>query len=530
MSLNSLPKPRRSPPSDARDKSLYQAIRDLTSELSLEVVLQKVADLSRELGKATYSALGVIGKDGHLSQFITSGISSKARGKIGESPRGRGVLGTVLRGGKPIRIADLTKHPDSVGFPPHHPRMKSFLGVSLILKGRVIGDLYLTDKKGAPDFTQEDETLVALFANQAAIAIENARLFRDEQSARIESEAAQQAVFRAEAAEQESQKQLHNVLDNTTAIVYIKDIKGHYIFINHRYEKLFHVSREEIKGKTDHYVFPKEVAEVLRANDRRVLETGTPLEQEEVVPLDDGPHTYISTKHLLYDMKGEPYAVYSISTDITDRKQVEKQMAIAEERERISRDLHDGIIQSIYAVGLNLEDLSEKAPKKPEEANQRVAQAVDDLNQIIRDIRSYIMELRPRELQGRTFDKALQSLVTYLEERTGVTVDLHVEVELVELPERYAVNLWHIFQEAFSNIEKYAHATKVTITLDVTGGKLNLDICDDGIGFELEKAEGGRGYGLSNIKDRSEKLGGILDIDTALGKGTKLLIRIPYYG
>ncbi len=140
------------------------------------------------------------------------------------------------------------------------------------------------------------------------------------------------------------------------------------------------------------------------------------------------------------------------------------------------------------------------------------------------------MELRPRELQGRTFDKALQSLVTYLEERTGVTVDLHVEVELVELPERYAVNLWHIFQEAFSNIEKYAHATKVTITLDVTGGKLNLDICDDGIGFELEKAEGGRGYGLSNIKDRSEKLGGILDIDTALGKGTKLLIRIPYYG
>ncbi|MEK7807056.1 MAG: GAF domain-containing protein, partial [Chloroflexota bacterium] len=164
-------------PSQSR---LYEAVWTLTSELSLDVVLQKVADLSRELSGASYSALGVVGEDGKLVQFVTSGISQRGRERIGRIPEGKGVLGVVLKEGKPLRLADLTQHPASVGIPPYHPKMKSFLGVPIIFKGRVLGDLYLTNKIGAEEFSQDDETLVTLFAAQAAVVIENARLFENE--------------------------------------------------------------------------------------------------------------------------------------------------------------------------------------------------------------------------------------------------------------------------------------------------------------------------------------------------------------
>ena len=140
-------------------------------------MLQKVVDLSRELVGASYSALGSMGAEGKLVQFITSGISRRGRDRIGRPPEGKGVLGTVLRQEKPLRLADLNQHPDSVGFPPHHPAMTSFLGVPIVLKGKVLGDIYLANKIGAKEFSQEDEAMVSLFAGQAAVAIENARLF-----------------------------------------------------------------------------------------------------------------------------------------------------------------------------------------------------------------------------------------------------------------------------------------------------------------------------------------------------------------
>jgi signal transduction histidine kinase len=137
------------------------------------------------------------------------------------------------------------------------------------------------------------------------------------------------------------------------------------------------------------------------------------------------------------------------------------------------------------------------------------------------------MDLRPRELQGRRFDEALETLVKYLEDRTAVSVSLDISVDLVNLSERYTVNLWHILQEAFSNVEKYAQAEKVSLSLEVSDGQLNLSIADDGVGFDPEKAELGKGYGLSNIKDRAEGLGGILLIETSPGEGTQLRISFP---
>ncbi len=142
-------------------------------------------------------------------------------------------------------------------------------------------------------------------------------------------------------------------------------------------------------------------------------------------------------------------------------------------------------------------------------------------------VRGYSMDLRPRELQGRRFDEALETRVKYLEDRTAVSVSLNLNLDLVGLSERYTVNLWHILQEAFSNIEKYAQAEQVSLSLEVSDGQLNLAIADDGVGFDPKKAELGKGYGLSNIKDRAEGLGGILLIDTSPGNGTQLKISFP---
>ena len=167
-------------PSQPFEWRLYEAIGALTSELSLELVLQKVTDLSRDLAQSSYSALGVLGSNGKLLQFLTSGISEEERDRIGGIPEGKGVLGLLRTGHKPIRLPALSQHPQSVGLPSHHPPMKSFLGVPIVYKGRVLGNIYLANKIGAEEFSEDDETLLSIFAAQSAVAIENARLFETE--------------------------------------------------------------------------------------------------------------------------------------------------------------------------------------------------------------------------------------------------------------------------------------------------------------------------------------------------------------
>jgi len=217
-------------------------------------------------------------------------------------------------------------------------------------------------------------------------------------------------------------------------------------------------------------------------------------------------------------------AIENINLYLQQQDQSQR-LAVADERDRIGRDLHDGVIQSMYAVGLTLEDISSRAEEEPENVQPRLEVVVNDLNQVIRDIRRYIMDLRPTELQGRRLDEALASLVGYLEDRTGVSVTVDLDPSL--LPERYFVNIWHILQESFSNIEKYAHAKHVSVSMAVSGGDVCLVIADDGNGFDLEAAELGRGYGLPNIKDRAERLGGVLHVESAPGSGTKLDIKLP---
>ena len=550
-----------SSPSEASDdpqgqgRRLYDAISALTSELSLDAVLQNVTDLSRELVGASYSALGVLGESDSLVQFITSGISQRGRERIGRIPEGKGVLGVVIQDGKPLRLADLTQHPEAVGLPQNHPRMKSFLGIPISYKGRMLGNLYLTNKIGAEEFSQSDETLVTLFATQAAVAIENARLFENE------SRRSAQLDFLNRAGREltrifDLDQLLHRVAELLREGVAYQNVQVYWVDQANNTLQLRALAglahdrvplgldrpwEEGLAGwaaRNGQAVMCNDVSQDPRyAKLVEGLETSSELAvpvivKEEVVAVInvDGMEPYafddsdVKTVETLADQLAN--AIENIQLYRQQQEQ-SRRLAVVEERDRIGRDLHDGVIQSMYAVGLTLEDISSRADKVPSEVGPRIDEVVGDLNRAIGDIRSYIMDLRPRELQGRNPDEALRSLVQYLEDRTGVSVGLDVGIALASLSEQYMVNIWHIFQEAFSNIEKYAAAKTVSVSLAVADGSLKLDIVDDGQGFDVEKSELGRGYGLPNIKDRAERLGGVLLIESSPGEGTRLKITIP---
>ena len=513
-----------------------------------------MADLSKELVSATYSALGILGKDGSLVQFITSGISEAGRDRIGDPPKGKGILGVVLREEQSLRLHDLTQHPDAGGFPANHPPMRSFLGMPITFKGIVMGNLYLTDKIGAEEFSDDDENIVTLFAAQAAVAIETARLFETETRRSSQLDVLNlmgrelTRIFDLDRLLEKVAELLREGFQYQNVHIFWVDRENNAIQIRalaglNEGKIPLGTNRPLDRGiaawvaRTGQTALCNNVLEDSRYDAVAGFETAAELavpvtvKDETVAVINiDGMETYIfddsdvKTLETLADQLS--VAMENIDLYLQQQDQAQR-LAVADERDRIGRDLHDGVIQSMYAVGLTLEDIASQAEAAPENVKPRIKEVVDDLNQAIGDIRRYIMDLRPTELQGRRLEEALASLVGYLEDRAGVSVTVELDLDPSLLPERYFVNIWHILQESFSNIEKYAHAKNVSVALSVCEVDICLTIADDGDGFDLETAELGRGYGLPNIKDRSERLGGVLYIKSSPGNGTKLDIRVP---
>ena len=365
-------------------RALHEAGRALTAELDLETVLQKVVDLSRELVDAQYGALAVVDEQGQFGSFLTSGIDQQTRAAIGHPPVGRGVVGAVLVAGKPLRVADIGKHPGSVGFPPHHPSMKTFLGVPIVSRNVVIGNLYLTDKHGGEEFTQQEEEAVVMLAAQAAIAIENARLYEQEQA-----------------------------------------------------------------------------------------------------------------------------------------------LAVLEERERIAQDLHDGIIQSLYAIGLGLEQSLERANGRPDEASARLNRAIEGLNRVIWDVRNYIFGLESTGGQAQSLSQGLANIAREFRVNSLIDADVTVggDVDGVLSPEQTA-HVFQITREALSNVLQHANASSVTVGLCRQGGYLDLTIHDNGSGFDPD-AVAGPGRGVRNIGDRARALHATLAVQSAPQLGTGIRLSIP---
>ncbi len=364
-------------------EALDAAVAAIAGEVSLEGILQVIADRLRPLVGARYAALGIVGADRRIARFITSGLDAHVREAIGPPPRGEGILGLLITEQRSMRIDDVMSDPRRSGFPSGHPPMHSFLGVPVVLAGRPVGNLYLTEKIGAARFTEADQRLVETFARQAAMAIHTARL-------------------------------------------------------------------HEGLGR----------------------------------------------------------------------------LALLQERERIGRDLHDGIIQALYGVGLSLEDVPELMALDRGEAEVRVDRAIESIHATIRDIRGFIFGLRTDDFESVELRPGLERLAAELARGTSMSVDIDVSNE-PELDPTDARHVLQLAREALSNAARHSGASRAKVRVDVTSNGLEMRIADDGHGFDPSVIALPGHQGIGNMRSRAISMGGTLDVLSVIGAGTTVTLRIP---
>jgi two-component system sensor histidine kinase DevS len=540
--------------------ALHRATLSLFSDLSLDGVLHRIIQAARDLSKARYAALGIPDDKGGLEAFLTLGMTDEEYKQITHQPVGDGLIGEMMRTGRSIRIPEISDHPRSIGFPTGHPQMHSFLGVPIAAYGRPLGQIYLTDKQGADEFTPEDQRLIEMLAAHAAAAIENARLYR--QVLESESELTQRNL------ELELVNSLATNTSSATELDALLDV------MLERLITLFGAGagefylREETEGNFYKTLHRGEVVEALWEADRfrpgegligQVAKKGKPLWTQDLtdeerflspdvrdaelgsmvcVPL-TAPGKVVGVLCLAF--RGERAinereiglleavgAGVGIAVENARLNRQTRRLAVLEERERIGMDLHDGIIQSVYAVGLILEYVHIQIEEDPEQASQRLEQAIDGLNAVIGDLRSYILDLQPSRIQVDDLHGALERLIREFKSNTLVEAELVTEPEALEQLEREtATELFLIAQEALANTAKHAYATKVWLNLRQIDEDVSLQVIDNGRGFDTEKEPGRLGHGLSNMAERARQIGGRLEIVSNLGDGTTVTVRMP---
>jgi two-component system sensor histidine kinase DevS len=537
-------------------RALLEASVSLTSDLSLDSVLQKVADVAREQIGARYAALSVLNSDGEIEKFIASGITAEERERIGHIPVGRGLLGVLLHEGVSLRMDDMGKDPHSVGFPPNHPPMKSLLGVPVISHGRIVGNLYLTDKQAAPGFNERDEDLLGLLSTQASVAIINAELYEAERRRADEW----QALFdlsREVTVSADLKELLDSVVQRATKLL-SADL-GLLMLLSPDGGSLRIAAQVGLRTAKPRGPLAIADHDLLQL----VIETGRSVvvaDRRHDKRLDGRPMALLDAEGLVsaieVPLKGKDNVLGAIvvgnraktgfsdqqaelvetfgnltAVAIETRQLYEKVESLArlEERERIGMDLHDGVIQSIYAVGLHLEDLSERLPGGAEELKPDIEKAMDDLNKVIKDIRSYIFDLRPQLSEIKDLPAALVQLVEHFRVNTLVTIVLDISDPFESGGgEAEAMALFHIAQEALNNVSKHANATSVTVRLSSSPKYVSLEVEDNGIGFEAP-AEGisGARHGVRNMRDRARSVAAKLSFESSPGRGTMVRVNLP---
>ena len=368
-------------------EALSDAIGAVAGVLAVETVLQLIVDRVRALVGARYAALGILAADRRrIERFITSGITAEQRRLLGAPPQGHGLLGLIITEGRSLRIPEIGAHPASYGFPSHHPPMTSLLGVPVRSKNRTIGNLYLTDKETAAQFSDDDQRLVELFALHAGIAMENARLHE-------------------------------------------------------------------------------------------------------------------AVQHL----------------------------AVVDERERIGKDLHDGIIQTLYAISLSLEDVPDLMGQDAREAAERVDRAIDTLNGAIADLRHFVVGLRPELIDRTDLVGLLAALVDQVRQDGVIDVRVDLPDGGVDVAPHVRAELVQITREALSNSARHARASVATVGLRRDDTSLALELRDDGVGFDTSREIPAGHHGLVNMRDRAQALGGDFRVESG-PRGTTIIVRVPMSG
>ncbi|MEG3627880.1 sensor histidine kinase [Streptomyces poriticola] len=532
-----------------RVHSLLEAVLSVGRELDLEQALRSIVEAAAALVDAEYAALGVIGPDGgRLSAFHTVGVDERQIARIGHLPEGHGILGELIRNPEPLRLAKLSDHPSSYGFPAHHPPMHTFLGVPIRVRDQVFGNLYLTEKRGGQQFDEDDESVLATLAVAAGVAIDNARLYEEsrlrERWLQVDAEithtlmsgAAQGDVLRLIA---ERAREITAAALGVVALpVRGTDTLALDLAIGREAERL--------RGT----VLPVEGTLVGQAYARGEPVGSPDVSRDERIPA--GPPRFaglgpavafpigagdrVRGVVLLVREAGhsaftgqetESLQVFAaqaaVALELAERRQDAEQIALLEDRDRIARDLHDLAIQRLFATGMTLRSAGRFIDH--EGAGERVQRAVGDLDETIRIIRSTIFGLRSRDDDAapglrsravRTIGEAAPVLGFAPGVRMEGLLDTYVPGETVD-------HVTAVLSESLTNVARHARADRAEVVLETDGREVRLTVTDNGVGI----APGGRRSGLRNLRERARTLGGDMELQHPEGGGTRLVWWAP---
>ncbi|OAA28169.1 histidine kinase [Frankia sp. EI5c] len=527
-----------------RLRGLLRAHRAVAADLSLEVVLRRIAEAACELVDASYGALGVIARDGRLEQFIHVGMDADLVSSIGHLPRGDGVLGLLTAEPRPVRLDDISAHRHAVGFPPGHPPMRTFLGVPIKVRSEVFGNLYLTDKRGGRRFTAQDEEMVLALAASAGVAIENARLFGAAQR-RQQWLQASADIMRHLLADGSDPLDLivgraREVAAADLACVLLADEATGELLV----DAADGPGADALAGRAAAAagtLAGRSVAagRPLLVDDAAAEPGGSGIGAVEVGPLMViplvGAQTRAGAVVLARRPAGRPFADsdldmaatfaghVQVALNLATSRATRDRLLVLEDRDRIARDLHDHVMQRLYAVALGLQGMA-AAEERPQPAG-RLSTYVDDLDATIREIRSTVFELRGRRSTGGPGARArLVEIVEEIGEALGFSPRLRVDGPLDSVVEGVVVDhLLAVVRESLSNVVRHARASRVELVVSVSQGWLRAEVTDDGVGL----GGTGRRSGLHNLRSRAEELGGTFDVAAGPTGGTCLRWSVP---
>jgi signal transduction histidine kinase len=537
----------------SRLRILVNAGIALSSELSLDALLQRIVETAAEITGARYAALGVIDKSGQaLERFLTTGIDADTHAAIGDLPHGRGILGVLIRDAQPLRLHDIADDPRSVGFPQNHPPMKSFLGVPIVLRGVAYGNLYLTEKMGGQDFTDEDSELSQLLAAQAAVAIENARLYESSTRwlRRFES---LNEVGNALSSELELEpllalvaRRLHELVDAKLVLIALPE--GDVLRV------------AAAQGESAYGVGGMELA-LGGSKAGRVLERGR---SERIDSLLDDPEVdQQATRRLgvhsaLYVpliVRGQGIGVViahdkqgatpvfseddlrlaeslaaraAIAVDLSERVSRDSVRRVVEaqelERARLARELHDETGQALTSILLGLKPLEQTADSA--EAREALTSVRELVISTLQDVRRLAVELRPSALDDFGLVPAVERLTDTFREQSGLQVDLESQLGEERLATEAETTLYRVIQEALTNVIKHAEAERVSILLQRKNSAVLAVVEDDGSGFDPGSTREDA-LGLAGMRERVLLAGGRLQVESTPGSGTTVVAEVP---
>ena len=530
----------------------------LSSELSLDALLQQLTETAAQLTGARYAALGVIDRTGQgLERFLTTGVDPETHAAIGDLPKGRGILGVLIRDAQPLRLHDLGDDPRSVGFPANHPPMKSFLGVPILLRGVAYGNLYLTEKQGGSDFTDEDEDLTLLLAAQAAVAIENTRLY--ETSTRwLRHFESMNEIGDALAGELELEPLLGLVARRLRSLIQARLV---LIALPDAGAEGLRIAAADGEA-SDAYGLVGMELELGGSKTGRVLQRGRSERVDSVLDdpeIDQQAARRMNVTSALYVplvVRGRPIGVVvahdklgatssfadddvrlteSLATraaaavDLSERVSRDAVRRVVEaqevERARLARELHDETGQALTSILLGLKALEDRV--ETDDGGAAFAELRELVVGTLQDVRRLAVELRPAALDDFGLVPALERLRDTMSEQGDIAVEVKSDLDDQQrLPAETETALYRIVQEALTNVLKHASAARVTVRLKQGDRVVQLVVQDDGAGFDPQGVRDG-GLGLVGMRERVGLLGGRMVVESSEGAGTLLKAEVP---